>query len=393
MKQSRLAGMLRVKGMSVNLREPERQRRRVWDAPVRVIHVLLITCVAGAWLTREAHRIDLHAAFGYSALLLVALRIAWGFLGSTHARFASFAYGPRDVLGYLAAALRGSPRHFTGHNPAGSWAVFGLLGLIGAATLTGVALIGSLYGEGPVPATTAFAEADTLLAWHEYIAWAILALAALHLLGVAWGSWLHRENLPVAMITGKKAVHDATNDAPARRGVAIAIALAALLFSTGYIALWSPHDVERREREEGAARTVLKSGLWHKECGSCHLAYAPSMLPIASWQRMLDEQEKHFGEDLGISAATSARLIEHAKATPAPSWGAWKLASSVPAGQAPLEVSGTPFWKAVHASLPETAFRPPLSAGKHECEACHRDAASGKFHPRMIQLSKGRVAP
>ena len=388
-----LAGCYRVKGMTVNLAQAPRARRRVWDAPVRVVHVLLITCIAGTWLTREAQQLDLHAAFGYCALLLVGFRIAWGFVGSTHARFASFAYGPRDVLAYLLAALRGAPQHFTGHNPAGSWAVFGLLGLIAAATVTGVMVIGALYGEGLVPPTTAFASADALLAWHEYVAWAVLAMAAVHVLGVAWGSWLHRENLPAAMITGNKAVHDGTHDAPQRPGLATAIGIAALLLSIGYVALWSPHDTQRLAREESALRAAMKLEPWSKECGSCHLAYAPAMLPIASWQRTVDEQEKHFGEDLGLTEAMSARLLAHAKSAAAPSWGAWKLASSVPAGEAPLEVSATPFWKSAHASLPESAFRPPVSAGKHECEACHRDAGSGKFHPRMIQISKGRVTP
>jgi hypothetical protein len=139
------------------------------------------------------------------------------------------------------------------------------------------------------------------------------------------------------------------------------------------------------------AKAAMKSQPWTRECGSCHLAYSPALLPHASWQRTLEEQEKHFGEDLGISEAKALELLEHSKATSSPSWAAWKLSSSVPPGQAPLEISATPFWLDAHARLPESDFKPPRSSGRHDCEACHRDAASGIFHPRMIHMAKGRV--
>ena len=393
MKQCAAWRMLRVKGMSVNLQPADaRDLRRVWDAPVRIVHGLLIVCVAGAWLTREAQQIDLHAAFGYCALGLVLFRIAWGFLGTRHARFASFAYSPRATLAYLRDAIQRHPRHYTGHNPAGSWAVYGLLALIGGATLSGVVAMGAMYGEGPV-GPTSFALADQVLAWHEILAWAVLVLAVLHVIGALWGSYVHQENLPAAMITGRKAVHDThAADAPSRTATGALVLATAIAVGFGYAAMWSPIDQERRTREDAAVKATLKAQAWSRECGSCHLAYSPALLPLASWKRTLDEQEKHFGEDLALGAAAVRRLLEHAGSVATPSWAAWKLASAVPTGEAPLEISTTPFWRAAHATLQEGDFKPPRSAGRHDCEACHRDAASGIFHPRMIHMAKGRVS-
>jgi len=379
--------------MTVNLDEaPAIARRRVWDLPVRVVHVMLITCVAGAWLTREAQLIDLHAIFGYCALGLVAFRIAWGFLGSLHARFASFAYSPRETVAYLSSALRGAPQHFTGHNPAGSWSVFGLLALILAATASGVLAIGAMYGDGPLPLALSHEAAALWLASHEVAAWAVLVLAALHVGGVAWGSRVHRENLVASMVTGRKAVHDAsTSDAPARTPVAVVLVIAAASFAATYLAVLAPRDVERRASASAAAKAAQQRAPWTKDCGECHLAYSPALLPYRSWQRTLDEQDRHFGEDLGLSAAAVERLLAFARGVQAPSWHAWKLAQSVPPTDIPLEISATPHFRAAHADLPESAFKPPVSAGKHECDACHRDAASGIFHPRMIQIPKGRI--
>src|SRR5690606_23432126 len=93
--------------------------RRVWDVPVRVSHAAFIVGVAGAWLTRDARELDWHAAFGYMASLAVLFRVAWGIVGTAHARFRSFAYAPREAWTYLRSALAGHPRHYTGHNPAG----------------------------------------------------------------------------------------------------------------------------------------------------------------------------------------------------------------------------------------------------------------------------------
>jgi hypothetical protein len=45
-----------------------------------------------------------------------------------------------------------------------------------------------------------------------------------------------------------------------------------------------------------------------EECGSCHIAFAPSMLPASSWKRMMDDLKNHFGDDATIDPAMAARL-------------------------------------------------------------------------------------
>lgn len=39
---------------------------------------------------------------------------------------------------------------------------------------------------------------------HEYLAYGILVLAGLHILGVFHASWVWRENLPMSMIHGRR---------------------------------------------------------------------------------------------------------------------------------------------------------------------------------------------
>ena len=365
---------------------------RVWDAPVRVAHATFIACVAGAWLTRGADDVDLHATFGYCALAVLAFRIAWGFTARGHARFASFAYSPRQAVRYLREALRGDPRHYAGHNPAGSWAVLALATLLLAACVSGLVAIGAMHGLGPLGGAVPAAWGAMAWDWHEAIAWILLGMIVLHLAGVAWGSRVHGENLAAAMVTGRKRARDAGDEAPARRAVASLLALGLALFSVTYLLHVVPADVAARESRERVIRESLKETAWGAECGGCHLAYSPALMAGRSWRRTLDEQDRHFGEDLALDAASRARLLSEAAATATPGWAAAMLAGSTPAGEAPLRITELPFWRRAHEALDDAAFRDPVH-GRHDCEACHRDAGSGIFHPRMIQIAKSKVGP
>lgn len=188
----------------------------VWDAPVRVFHWLLAATFAGAWLTAESERWQLvHVTLGYTMAGLVAFRILWGVIGTRHARFASFVRGPRAVIGYLRSLVRGRPEHHSGHNPAGALAIVALLALALAVPFTGWVSYSNVRSH-----------------WvgelHEGAATLMLALVGLHVAAVAVSSWLHRENLVAAMITGRKGAAPGAGIRRAWRGVA-AVMLAAVL--------------------------------------------------------------------------------------------------------------------------------------------------------------------
>jgi cytochrome b len=350
---------------------------------VRVSHWLLALCVLAAWLTRDPRLSDLHAAAGYCALILVAFRITWGFIGTRHARFADFAYSPRTALAYIADSLRGAPRHYTGHNPAGSWSVYLLLAGVLLACVTGILAIGAMFGLGPVPLAFAPAATDLLREAHEWLAWGLLAVIALHVAGAIASSALHRENLVAAMFSGRKLLHEGGGDAPARRGVAFALATVALGTAGAYLwtSGWASSYAAARAQQKAVKAAPSR---WNKECGGCHLAYSPALLPVRSWERMLREQADHFGEDLSLSPNVAKALLEEARADRTSTWAAWKLARSG-GNDSPQRISELRFWRRAHERLAANAFKPPVSQGRHDCESCHLDAASGIFHPRMIQ--------
>ncbi|WP_395694655.1 cytochrome b/b6 domain-containing protein [Piscinibacter sp.] len=171
----------------------------VWDAPVRLFHWLMVICFAGAYVTAESeHWRLLHVTLGYTMAGLVGFRIIWGLVGTQHARFASFVRGPRAALAYLRSLLGPRPQHYLGHNPAGGLAIVGLLALIALTAASGYATYNELGG-------------DWLEELHEFAADALLILVGVHLAGVAVGSFVHKENLVRAMITGRKPLPPETN--------------------------------------------------------------------------------------------------------------------------------------------------------------------------------------
>lgn len=164
----------------------------VWDAPVRVFHWLLVLSFFGAYLTAESDRWRaVHVTLGYTAGGLVVFRLLWGLLGTRHARFVDFVRGPQAVRRYLASLLRGAPEHHAGHNPAGGLAIVALLGLTCLTVVLGWATYSELGGEW-------------LEEGHELAGNLMLLLVGVHMAAVVVASWLHRENLVHAMLTGRK---------------------------------------------------------------------------------------------------------------------------------------------------------------------------------------------
>ena len=192
----------------------------VWDIPTRIFHWLLAGSFIGAFVTAESEMFRaVHVALGYLLLALIGFRIVWGIVGTRYARFSAFAFGPSKVWAYLKSLLTRSPQHYLGHNPAGSWAIYGLLLLGVLAGATGYATYNEIGG-------------GWLEELHEALANMMLALVGVHIAGVVVSSLLHRENLVKSMINGYK-------QGDAHQGVRGTYWLLGASLLAGTVVLWS----------------------------------------------------------------------------------------------------------------------------------------------------------
>ncbi len=198
---------------------------RVWDAPTRVFHWLLVLSFAGAYLTSESERWSLvHITLGYTLGGLIAFRLIWGFVGTRYARFTSFVKGPSEVLQYAKSMATLKPKHFVGHNPLGAVAIVLLIVSGIAIVVTGYAAFNEIGGEW-------------VAELHEIASHIMLILVGIHMVGVIAASWLHKENLARAMVNGFKQGKAA--DGISRVWVSVAVLLMAAVLGFWYLQ-WAP---------------------------------------------------------------------------------------------------------------------------------------------------------
>jgi len=209
---------------------------QVWDPVVRIGHWVIVAAFAVAYLTKGEPE-WLHTYAGYAIATTVLIRVVWGFVGPGHARFTDFVRGPGAVFGYLRALATGKSKRYIGHSPAGGAMTLALLAMLAFTTFTGMANFAAEDGKGPLaglisrtpekqqsvaPATGTEAVGDAegteageagergekkegfWIELHEVGANLTLLLILLHIAGVAAASFVHRENLPRAMVTGTK---------------------------------------------------------------------------------------------------------------------------------------------------------------------------------------------
>lgn len=167
---------------------------------MRLLHWLLVGSIAAAWVTSDEIG-PLHEWIGYGAAAIVAARLAWGFAGNRHARFADFVTGPGIVLDYARQVVGGSARRYLGHNPLGGWMVIALLLCVALVAFSGWLTTTDLLWGYAWP-----------VLMHEGLAWALVGLIVAHVGGVIFTSWHQRENLVAAMVTGDKDAHDHSTD-------------------------------------------------------------------------------------------------------------------------------------------------------------------------------------
>jgi cytochrome b len=185
----------------------------VRDLPVRLFHWLfaagfVVAAVIALVLGEHNPLFPYHSIIGLVLGAMVVLRILWGVVGSRWARFGSFTFGPGEVARYITGALLGGGKRYIGHNPGSAYAIFAMLALMLGLTVTGIMM--ARGNEGPKEL-------------HELMAYAMAAVAAVHILGVVLHTVRRGENLTLSMIRG-------TKDAEPSHGIATSHPLVAAAF-------------------------------------------------------------------------------------------------------------------------------------------------------------------
>ncbi len=357
----------------------------VWDPSLRLFHWLLVAGVLISSLTgflAPRTWLRLHLISGSILAALLVFRLVWGLLGGPYARFASFAFPPRAVLRHLRALATGpAPRHL-GHNPAGSIMVFAFLLVLTVITCTGVLALGGVVKQGPLRAFIGFDGGRRWLSVHQALAILLAVMVCAHIGGVVLESRRTAENLVRGMFTGRKQAGGirVTHMVSARPVLAAAITVAGL--GAGAVGIARLARLPAR----GVPPPTLDA-TYALQCGACHLAYPPSLAPQATWRGILSDLQHHFGADASLSPDLVAHISAYLDANAAEHWDtlpAHELRRIDPAN--PLRITATPFWQRMHSGIPASTFASARVVRKSACQACHRDAETGRFAPQAIDV-------
>ncbi len=200
---------------------------RVWDLPTRLFHWAIVVLLVALYVTWRMNWMGWHVLGGEALLALVLFRVLWGFFGAETARFARFAASPRKALRHLAEFPHREPDTRVGHNPAGAWMVFALLGLLLAEVLTGLYINNDVANEGPFTEIAPASVANVITDLHAILWEVILGAVALHIFAIVAYAALKDQNLVGPMLTGKKRLPE-TIIAPRQASLWLALLLLAL---------------------------------------------------------------------------------------------------------------------------------------------------------------------
>ena len=114
-----------------------------------------------------------------------------------------------------------------------------------------------------------------------------------------------------------------------------------------------------------------------KECGSCHLAFPPNLLPAASWSEIMAGLDRHFGQNAEIDAESRATierwLVERAR--------------RAPEDGAPLRLTEGAWFRRKHRKVQDAAARPSVGSLAN-CAACHPGAERWDFDEDGVKIPR-----
>lgn len=115
-----------------------------------------------------------------------------------------------------------------------------------------------------------------------------------------------------------------------------------------------------------------------EECGACHTAYPPRMLPAQSWQRLVGGLDRHFGVDASLDAATARQI------------GDWLAANANDRVAAPAQdrITRTQWFQREHREIPVGIWSRPTVQSPSRCSACHLHADQGQFDEHAVRIPR-----
>lgn len=140
-------------------------------------------------------------------------------------------------------------------------------------------------------------------------------------------------------------------------------------------------------KEYRGAATFKQDAVYIEECGACHLAYPPGLLPPESWKAIMVGLEDHFGENAELDTETAAHIGNYLGQ---PQHNKRSKMSKIRKGLSnknPLRITELPYFVHEHNEIPKRMINDNPEVGSlSQCDSCHKEAAKGWFDEDSIYI-------
>jgi len=133
--------------------------------------------------------------------------------------------------------------------------------------------------------------------------------------------------------------------------------------------------------EHGRALRAPALPAYTQECGSCHVAYPPGLLPAASWQRLMGNLSHHFGTDASLDAPAQQSIATWLQANA----GSYRRVREAPPAD---RITRSAWFTREHDEVPAAAWKAAAVKSPSNCSACHAQAEQGDFNEHNVRIPR-----
>ena len=156
------------------------------------------------------------------------------------------------------------------------------------------------------------------------------------------------------------------------------------------ILIFSAVSADHRNREKHADKHIppVNNETYEQECGACHFAYQPWLLPSGSWQKLLAQLPSHFGEEVELDAGSKKTIEGYLRSNAAEYSDAKqsRKAAKTAGSATPLRITETTFFRHEHHELNPSIFARKSIGSRSNCVACHTTAEQGVYDDDFVKI-------
>lgn len=366
----------------------------VWPFVNRFSHILLILCFGLSYILSDFEKLlPYHVAFGLGVGVLLLFRALWGFVGPKYSQFKDFNFNLQDLKEYLLSPFSKKKEH-VGHNPASSFAIVAMIIMSILTVLSGLLAygIGENHGILSFLHTEYFSDMKIFKEIHAVFANVFVGIVVVHICGALIDKFIKKGDAIDSMIHGYKQTQE-------EAGIRLNFMqyLFGFIWIVGslyalYYFIFVKDNIFVANANVPQNYAALNQD-FAKECGSCHLAFPPFLLPQASWKMMMQDLEHHFGDDASLDATTNKSIttfLTENSAEHSTHQAALGILHSLEHKSGVIAITKTPFWERKHRHIKEGVFASNEVKSKANCQACHANIEKGLIENDMISIPKIR---